>query len=48
MLKIIIGMDANHYLAETEKNFLNTVPDDPKIVTSTKQRTHLQCQFHKA
>ena len=48
MLKIIIGMDANHYLAEAEKNFLNTVPDDPSMVTSTKQRTHLQVQFHKA
>ena len=48
MLKIIVGTDANHFLADNELNFLNYVPDTKEQVTSTKMRTHLQAQFHKS
>jgi hypothetical protein len=48
MLKIIVGIDANHFIKETNNNFLNTVPGEEVQTTSTKKRTHLQAQFHKA
>lgn len=48
LLNIIVGIDANQYLGETQGNMFNYVPQKIEQVTSTKKRTHLQAQLKKS
>lgn len=53
LLRIVIGMDANHFLVTD--NFLNTdgrpvfnmVPDSPERPTTVKKRSFMQAQYKK-
>lgn len=48
-LKIIVGMDANHYVKQVlldPKTYI--VPNSGRVGTSIKKRTYIQAQLHKA
>jgi hypothetical protein len=48
-IKIIVGMDANHYIKEPklkQKSFI--CPDTADKHTSIKKRSYIQAQMHKA
>ena len=54
LLRIVVGMDANHFLDKT--NFMNEkqnpvffmTPEVPEKPTTIKQRSFMQAQFKKA
>ena len=45
-LKVIVGIDANHFLSE-QKGF-DIVPRSPDVATSIKKRSFLQAQYKKS
>jgi hypothetical protein len=51
MLKMIVGIDANHFIKSEdipESLKLNRVPENEDIPTTQKKRTYLQSQFGKS
>lgn len=47
LLKIMIGIDANHFIPDTHIPF-RLVPSNQEKPTTIKKRTYLQAQFKKA
>jgi hypothetical protein len=48
MIKIIIGIDANHFIGSCRTIFMNYAPKNKDEATTLKQRTYLQTQVGKA
>ena len=48
LLKIIIGIDANHFMKNHDTRGLEVIPATETEHTSTKKRTFVQAQFSKA
>ena len=51
MLKLIVGIDANHFIKSEdipESSNLKRVPEHEDIPTTQKKRTYLQAQYGKA
>jgi hypothetical protein len=51
MLKMIVGIDANHFIKSEdipESLKLKRVPENEDIPTTQKKRTYLQAQFGKS
>ena len=47
--KVVVGMDANHFIASPKLNCKNyIVPRDPSESTTIKKRSYIQAQLHKA
>lgn len=47
-IKTIIGIDANQSLLTDPNNSFYTFPPSKAMTTTTKRRTSMQVQFHKA
>lgn len=47
-MKIIVGIDSNHFLADTQNSHLEHAPFLEGKSTTVKKRSFLQAQFKKA